>query len=526
MLDADGEVVMRNAAWSALTEAGGAAIAVGPGVNYLAACDASGDPVAGKIATGLREIIAGARNGFALEYAGRASLAEARWFVLRGARYDGPGAARVVIARSEVSERRVAQAKLARERERSERELRAARNYLRAVADGMGEGLCTTDADGRVVFVNQAAESLLGWTRDSAKGRSLHELVHAGRPDGECLAEECPILQASRDGVAVRVEDDSFRRMDGQWLSVAYTAAPFVTDDGIDGCAVVFEDATERKARELDMERDVQTLSWIKRIRDGLAQDRFELYEQPILDLASGKIVQRELLLRLRETDGEIIGPSSFLPIAEQYGLIADIDRWVIERATEIAAEIGPVQINVSARSVGSATIVDWIERCLQRADVDPSLLMLEITETALIADEAAAKVFANRLHDLGCKLALDDFGTGYGGFTYLKQLPVDLLKIDIEFVRDLSTNTASRHVVTAVVALARAFGLRTVAEGVEDAPALEMLRDLGVDFAQGYHIARPAPVERVGADLASRVFIPAAGDGRYRQQNGQLHDH
>ena len=120
---------------------------------------------------------------------------------------------------------------------------------------------------------------------------------------------------------------------------------------------------------------------------------------------------------------------------------------------------------------------------------------MFEITETALIQDEVAARHFAERLHALGCKLALDDFGTGYGGFTYLKQLPLDYLKIDIEFVRDLATNPASSHVVQAVVALARGFSLQTVAEGVEDAETLELLRELGVDLAQGYHIAKPGPL-------------------------------
>jgi EAL domain-containing protein (putative c-di-GMP-specific phosphodiesterase class I) len=269
-----------------------------------------------------------------------------------------------------------------------------------------------------------------------------------------------------------------------------------VTDDGIGGCAVVFEDITDRKQRQQSMERDVETLSWIGRIQDALAEDRFELFGQPIVDLRSGEIVQRELLLRLREPDGEIIAPARYLPIAEQYGLIADIDSWVIGRATEIAAEVGPVQLNLSARSIGDPAIVERIEQCLDATGADPASLVLEITETALIANEAAATAFVDRVHAIGCKLALDDFGTGYGGFTYLKHLPVDLLKIDVDFVRDLATNAASRHVVEAVVTLARAFGLQTVAEGVEDAAALRVAGELGVDFAQGYYIARPGPLD------------------------------
>jgi EAL domain-containing protein (putative c-di-GMP-specific phosphodiesterase class I) len=167
----------------------------------------------------------------------------------------------------------------------------------------------------------------------------------------------------------------------------------------------------------------------------------------------------------------------------------------------EIAAQSGAVELNLSARSIGDPRIIEHVETCLERTGVDPGRLVFEITETSLIANEAAGKKFVDRLHALGCRIALDDFGTGYGGFTYLKQLPVDMLKIDIEFVRDVTTSPASRHVVEAVVALARSFGLKTVAEGVEDAQTLELVREYGVDFAQGFHIARPAPFPRPALD-------------------------
>jgi PAS domain S-box-containing protein len=379
----------------------------------------------------------------------------------------------------------------------SERALLAAHNYAHAVADGMGEGLCTTDPQGRLTYMNEAAERLLGWSAAKVKGQRLHDLVHTARGGAEgCDIDTCPIMRASQEAGPVRVEDDLFSCREGGLLPVAFTAAPFVTDDGVGGCAVVFEDITDRKQRQESMERDVETLSWIGRIQDALAEDRFELFGQPIVDLGSGEIVQRELLLRMREPNGEVVAPARYLPIAEQYGLIADIDSWVIGRATEIAAEVGPVQLNLSARSIGNPAIVERIEQCLEATGADPASLVLEITETALIADEAAAIAFVDRVHAIGCKLALDDFGTGYGGFTYLKHLPVDLLKIDVDFVRDLATNAASRHVVEAVVTLAHAFGLQTVAEGVEDAAALQVVGELGVDFAQGYYIARPAPLD------------------------------
>jgi EAL domain-containing protein (putative c-di-GMP-specific phosphodiesterase class I) len=319
-------------------------------------------------------------------------------------------------------------------------------------------------------------------------------------------------MLAGRDGETRRVDDDVFMRSDGHELPVAYTAAPFDTDEGVQGCVVVFEDISERKRNEDALLREAEKLVWIGRIREALEQDRFLLYAQPIVDVAHGEVVQHELLLRLQEPDGSIVPPGAYLHVAEQYGLIGEIDRWVIERGTEIAATGRPVEINVSGRSLGDRSIVEHIERCIERSGADPRLLVFEITETALVQDEAAGRAFAEQLHALGCKLALDDFGTGYGGFTYLKQLPVDYLKIDIEFVRDLVVNPASRHVVSAVVALAAGFGLQTVAEGVEDAATLELLDDLGVDFAQGYHIARPAPLGETIENAQIATARPAPG--------------
>jgi EAL domain-containing protein (putative c-di-GMP-specific phosphodiesterase class I) len=141
---------------------------------------------------------------------------------------------------------------------------------------------------------------------------------------------------------------------------------------------------------------------------------------------------------------------------------------------------------------------VDHIETALERTGAEPGMLVFEITETALVSDEQAARAFVEGVHRLGCKVALDDFGTGYGGFTYLKQLPIDFLKIDVEFVRDMRTSSASRNVVQAIVNLAAGFGLTTVGEGVEDAETLALLRDLGVDYAQGFHIGSPG---RLGAE-------------------------
>jgi PAS domain S-box-containing protein len=380
------------------------------------------------------------------------------------------------------------------ERAASERALAAARDYLRAVTESMGQGLFTLDSDGRVTYINATAEELLGWPHGELDGQLIHDLTHTRRIDGTPLAEEDrPIVPPSDGRRALRVEDDVFVRRDGLRLPVAYTAAPFATAQGVEGFVVVFDDISERKAQEEVLRREADKLLWIGRIQDALAEERFVLFAQPIVDLSDGEVVQSELLLRLREPDGEIVAPGSFLPVAEQFGLIGEIDRWVVARGTAIAATGRPVEINLSARSVGDRTILDHIERCLEVSGADPTLVVFEFTETAIVEDEHSARLFAERLRHLGCKLALDDFGTGYGGFTYLKHMPVDFLKIDIEFVRDLAANPASGYVVEAVVALARGFGLQTIAEGVEDADTLGLLGELGVDFAQGYHLGPPA---------------------------------
>jgi PAS domain S-box-containing protein len=485
VLDERGAIIMTNRAWARFANENGASAGASE-ENYLTVTDAAvGVQSAAQAASGLRAILAGHRSEFSLEYPCHSPAVE-RWFVMHATRYAGRGEARIVVTHVDVTPRVF-----------SQRALLQARNYLRTITNSMSEGLFAIDTEGRVTYLNEAAEKLFGWSLPEVRGRVMHYLTHSHRPDGsEMPVEECPILQALAARETVHIDDDLFTCRDGRRVSVAYTAAPFETDDGAQGCVVVLEDISERKAREEVLQHDVKKHAWMQRIRDVLAEERFLLYAQPIIDLHTLEVVQRELLLRVREPDGSIVGPGSYLSVAEQYGLIGDIDRWVIQRGAEIAATGCPVQINVSARSISDRTVLDHIERCIDQTGADPTLLVFEITETTLVRDEAAARAFAERLHSLGCKLALDDFGTGYGGFTFLKQLPLDYLKIDVEFVRDLATNSASSHVVQAVVALARAFSIETVGEGVEDAETLRLLEELGVDYAQGYHIARPGPLQ------------------------------
>ncbi|MCW2992079.1 MAG: hypothetical protein JWM73_2673, partial [Solirubrobacterales bacterium] len=184
----------------------------------------------------------------------------------------------------------------------------------------------------------------------------------------------------------------------------------------------------------------------------------------------------------------------AFIPVAEQFGLICDLDLWVVRQAVELARRGRAVEVNLSGASLGEPAITACVTQAVSDG-VDPALLTFEVTETAAVRNIDQARRFAETLTGLGCGFALDDFGTGFGSLTYLRHLPVTQIKIDIEFVRDLVVDDHSRRIVRAIVGIAQSFGHETVAEGVEDLAAIELLTAMGVDFAQGYALHCPAPV-------------------------------
>jgi PAS domain S-box-containing protein len=383
----------------------------------------------------------------------------------------------------------------------AERQLRGARDFLATVTRTMPEGLVVLDAEGRMTLVNEGAEKMLGWTQEELLGRLKHEMMHALKPDGtSVMAQDCPITRARAANASVHVDDDVFQRRDGTFLPVAYSSSPFTTDMGASGSVVVFSDITDRKARELQASRAIEELAWVGRIRDALDEDRLVLYAQPIIDVISGETVQHELLVRMVGPAGEVIQPGAFLPVAEQHGLIAEIDKRVLEMALPFAAAGHPIEVNLSADSISDPSLFELVDQRLRAHRIDPQNVVIEITETALIQNEAVAQAFIENVRRLGCGVALDDFGTGYGSFRYLKQLPVTLLKIDQEFVRDLdgAASDVNRHVIKAIVALAKGMGQKTVGEGIETSSMFEILRELGVDYAQGYHFAHPAPAGEI----------------------------
>lgn len=377
------------------------------------------------------------------------------------------------------------------------------RTFLEAITQHMAEGLVAINAKGVVTYANGAAEEMLGWPAKQLIGGELHAAVHRFERT-LCSPGDCALLQAPTEAGPIRVESEIFLRGNGSELPVSFSSAPLVVGDKSYGAVIVFTDISERKQREEQTQRELEALGWIERIREAIAENRLVLYGQPIIDLGGGNEVQTELLLRMRERDGDIVAPGLFLPVAERYGLMKEIDLWVIREAIAFAADGGRYEINLSGPSIGEAEVLETIERELQNAGVDPSRLVFEITETALMEDIDGGRAFAEQLSRIGCRFALDDFGTGYGSFTYLKHLPVDVLKIDTEFVRDLVHGSADAHVVKAIVNLAADFGQTTVAEGVEDEQTLERLRALGVNQAQGFHIGRPKEINRPHLSQAS----------------------
>jgi EAL domain-containing protein (putative c-di-GMP-specific phosphodiesterase class I) len=243
----------------------------------------------------------------------------------------------------------------------------------------------------------------------------------------------------------------------------------------------------------------LHTRPWLARLRHALENDLFAVHYQPIVALATGRPVHYEALVRLADDPaaGPLL-PGCFLPAAERYGLIRDIDRLVLAHVATLLAgrESGPrIAINLSALSVTDPAMLGHVQTALR--GIDPSRLIVEITETAAISDMDRAQAFCRGLSNLGCAVALDDFGAGFCSFQYLTHLPFDYLKIDGSFIRSLPASPKDQLVVRALAGLARSMGMRTIAEYVTDRATLELLESFGVDYAQGYELGRPAPLAR-----------------------------
>ena len=261
--------------------------------------------------------------------------------------------------------------------------------------------------------------------------------------------------------------------------------------------------------------RQRSLVTWNDRIRHALRHDAFEVHLQGVFDTNNLERRYAEALLRMPdESTGRLLPPSQFIPYAEKSNLIIDIDRWTLNAVIgDLAADpaIAPIAVNLSGRSVNEPEIAEFIAKKLLERQVDPARLYVEITETAAINDMRDAQRFIERLHSIGCKVALDDFGAGFATFAYIKQLPVDVLKIDGLFIRNLGRSRDNQVFVKAMLDIARGFNKLTVAEAVEDETCLDILRSYGVDMVQGFALERPlAPSQRLSRPPAQLPLLGA----------------
>ncbi|MGK0170100.1 MAG: Amt family ammonium transporter, partial [Gammaproteobacteria bacterium] len=251
---------------------------------------------------------------------------------------------------------------------------------------------------------------------------------------------------------------------------------------------------------------------WITQIQEALDEDRFELFQQPIVPTNPNRDRGHhyEILLRLRTEDGSIVPPDAFMPAAERFGMVRKLDEWVVKttlawlRANpRHSNDLFLVSINLSGRSLGSEEYLATLVEALEGAPHEK--LCFEVTETGAIGNLAHAVEFIAKVRSLGCSFALDDFGSGLSSFGYLRQLPVDYLKIDGNLIKNIAVDEQEFAMVRSIAEVARTLGKQTVAEFVEDQAILDKLIELGIDFAQGYHLGRPLPLSNL-ADVPASV--------------------
>ena len=290
----------------------------------------------------------------------------------------------------------------------------------------------------------------------------------------------------------------------GDALSGADQACYLAKDNGRNRVQIYHPDDQQVQVRHGEMR-------WVERLHAALEQDRFALVAQEIRAVGARRAAgaapapRFEMLLRMVGPDGELIAPMAFIPAAERYGLMARVDRWVIARVCRELAQLRATavplptcMVNLSGTSVCDPHLVDYIAGCLRQAGLSGTHLGFELTETAAVANLTEASQLMRRLRAMGCPIALDDFGSGMSSFSYLRALPIDFLKIDGAFIRDLNTDAIDFAMVETIHRIGGIMGVHTVAESVENESVLAALALIGVDFAQGFHIGRPLPLEQL----------------------------
>jgi diguanylate cyclase (GGDEF)-like protein/PAS domain S-box-containing protein len=373
---------------------------------------------------------------------------------------------------------------------------------------------------------HSAGDALLGQlgTLLKAKIRWRDTLARLGGDEFGVLLESCSLDEAMNTAENLRVaigdykfvwEERTFR------LGVSIGVVPITADNedvaalltaADSACAAAKEAGRNRihsfQENDIDLMRRRREMQWAARINNALEDNRFELFRQTIQPLqVEEEGAHYEILLRMRDESGGIISPGLFIEAAERYGITPKIDRWVIRSAfrwlvseADERERLSLCSINLSGQSLGDEKFLPFVVDQFQMSGIDATKICFEITETAAIASYSQANRFINALKELGCKFALDDFGTGLSSFGYLKHFPVDFLKIDGSFVKEILHDPIDREMVRSINEIGHLTGKQTIAEFAENEEIITMLRGMGIDYAQGYGVSEPKRVTRAVA--------------------------
>ncbi len=408
---------------------------------------------------------------------------------------------------------------------RREFENRMERALKSAKARETSYALCCLDLD-QFKIVNDtcghsAGDALLGQVGAllKSKVRWRDTLARLGGDEFGILLESCSLDEAMRTAEALR---EAVRNFKFTWeertfrLGASIGVVPISADNQDVASVLSAADSACQAAKEagrnrvhsfeendIDLMRRRREMQWAARINNALEEGRFELFRQTILPLQQAETgLHYELLLRMRDETGKIVAPYDFITAAERYGITPQIDRWVIENAfrwlvseADEREKLSMCSINLSGQSLGDDKFLPYVIDQFHRSGLDATKICFEITETAAIASFSQANRFIQALKELGCKFALDDFGTGLSSFGYLKHFPVDFLKIDGSFVKEILHDPIDREMVRSINEIGHLTGKQTIAEFAENLEIIEMLRSLGVDYAQGYGVSQPQRV-------------------------------
>ena len=350
--------------------------------------------------------------------------------------------------------------------------------------------------------------------------RSTDTVARLGGDEFGVLLERCAEDRALDVAEAIRATIEEYRfNWQQAFTSVRCSiGVVMVTDDSPDVASLMSSadvacfSAKEQGRNQIHLYRDSdaalrhEEMKWVSRITSAVEENRLELFYQPIIGIGRKNGASRghyELLLRMRDEKGDLVGPNQFIPAAERYNLMSTLDRWVVHEALTQLADRNEqsedarftLAINLSGTSLSEDRFLEFVIDELKKHKLPRGAICFEITETAAISNLSRVIHFMQTLKKLGCMFSLDDFGSGLSSFTYLKNLPVDYLKIDGQFIRNVAEDSVDESMVRAISQVGHAMGIETIAERVESKEVLDKLSDLGVEFAQGYYIARPTSV-------------------------------